>query len=89
MKKELKLKLIEGIFDQSDTNEIILSMIEKKIQFHELNSFRNFVKHNKKDTKLQKRIDALKKERKLFIAFIKSKKNQNYKVHSEISIQLI
>jgi hypothetical protein len=67
MKKELKLKLIEGIFDQSDTNEIILSMIEKKIQFHEINSFRNFVKHNKKDAKLQKRIDALKKDLKLFI----------------------
>lgn len=89
MNKELKLKLIDGIFGQSDTNDIILSMIDKKIEFNELNSFRDLVKLNKKDVDLQNRIDELKKERQLFIEFIQLNKHQQFKIQSEINIQIL
>ena len=37
MKKEHSLTLIDGIFDNADTIEIILSLIDKKIKFNEIN----------------------------------------------------
>lgn len=89
MKNALKMKLIDGIFELSEMNEIILTMIDKKIQFHELNSFRNLVQHNQKDAKQQDRIEELKKERQLFIEYINSNINENFKINSEIKIQTL
>jgi hypothetical protein len=89
MKNALKMKLIDGIFELSEMNEIILTMIDKKIQFHELNSFRNLVQHNQKDVKQQDRIEELKKERQLFIEYINSNINENFKINSEIKIQTL
>lgn len=88
MKKPLKLKLIDGVFDQLEINDIILSMIDKKIQFHELNSFRNLVKHNKKDEVLLNRIAELKKERQTFIEYINTNINHKFKINSEIKIEI-
>lgn len=89
MKNALKMKLIDGVFELSEMNEIILTMIDKKIQFHELNSFRKLVQHNEKDEKQQDRIEELKKERQLFIEYINSNINENFKINSEIKIQTL
>ena len=89
MKKELTLKLIDGVFDKSDTTDIILSMIDKKIEFNEMNSFRNLVKFNKKDMNLQSRIDELKKARMSFVEYINLNKNENFNLESEINIKII
>jgi len=88
MNDELKLSLINGVFEHLDTKEIILSMLDKKIEFHELNSFRNLVKLNKKDLNLEKRINELKKARILFVEFINSNKDKNFKIDSEIMIKI-
>ena len=40
--------------------EIILTMIDKKIEFNEMSSFRNLVTNNNKDLNLEARIQALK-----------------------------
>lgn len=89
MKKELKLCLIDGIFNANDISEIVLSLIEKKIEFNELNSFRNTVKFNKKDEQLEKRIEALKNARKSFLAFTKENEKASFKIASDIIIQAI
>ena len=89
MKKELTLKLIDGVFDNSDTTDIILSMIDKKIEFNEMYSFRNLVKFNKKDMNLQSRIDELKKARMSFVEYVNLNKNASFKLESEINIKII
>lgn len=89
MKKELTLKLIDGVFDNSDTTDIILSMIDKEIEFNEMYSFRNLVKFNKKDVNLQSRIDELKKARMSFVEYVNLNKNASFKLESEINIKII
>jgi hypothetical protein len=89
MNNELKISLINGFFDHEDATEIILSMLDKKIEYHELNSFRNLVKLNLKDLNLEKRIDELKKTKSLFIEFINSNKDKNFKIDSEIMIKIV
>lgn len=87
MKKDIKL--IEGTFKESEALDIILSMINKKIEFHELNSFSNLVKLNKQDDQLQKRIEVLNEERQNFIKFIELNKNREFKITSEINIEAL
>jgi len=88
MKKELVITLINGVFDSLDATEIVLSMINKKIEYHELNSFSNLIKFNEKDVHLEDRIDALKKDRDLFIAYINSNKDKTFKIQSDIKVEI-
>jgi len=89
MKKQLKLNLINGLFDASDMTDVILSMIDKKIEFNELTSFRNFVKFNKKDLNLQQRIEDLKQTRTKFLEFAKNNQDAKFKIQSEININTV
>jgi hypothetical protein len=89
MKKELVITLMNGVFDSLDATEIVLSMINKKIEYHELNSFSNLIKFNEKDVHLEDRIDALKKDRDLFIAYINSNKDKTFKIQSDIKVEII
>ena len=57
-------------------------------EVHELNSFRNLVKHNKKDEVLLNRIAELKKERQTFIEYINTNINHKFKINSEIKIEI-
>ncbi|MEI8141914.1 MAG: hypothetical protein WCG90_03500 [Chitinophagia bacterium] len=88
MKNELVIALINGVFDSLDATEIVLSMINKKIEYHELNSFSNLIKFNEKDVHLEDRIDALKKDRDLFIAYINSNKDKTFKIQSDIKVEI-
>lgn len=89
MKKEFETSLINGVFDKTDSTDIILSMLNKKIEYHELKSFSNLVKFNEKDFYLEDRIDELKKARQLFIEFINSNEDKSFKIQSEIKITVI
>lgn len=88
MKKELTLTLMDGLFDNEDTTDIILSMIDKKIEFDELNSFRNLIKYNKKDEGLEKRIYELRKARLTFLEFMHNNRKEKFKLASEITIKI-
>mgnify|MGYP000455694907 CR=1 FL=1 len=65
MKKEFETSLINGVFDNKDTADILLSMLNKKIEYHELRSFSNLIKFNEKDISMEDRIEELKKARQL------------------------
>lgn len=88
MKNSITIKLIDGIFDQLTAKEIILTMINKKIEFLELNSFSDLVKYNQKDEQLEARIEELKKERLNYLQFIQKNKENQFKIASEINIEV-
>ena len=87
MKKEHSLTLINGIFDNADTIEIILSLIDKKIKFNEINSFRNLIKSKEQDKNLEKRIEELKKARVSFLEYMHFHKKDSFKIDSIINIK--
>lgn len=89
IKNEHTLTLIDGVFNKADTVEIILSLIDKKLKFNELNSFRNLIKSKEKDQDIQKRIDELRKARVLFLEYVQLHKNENFKIDSDIKIKTV
>jgi hypothetical protein len=89
MKNEFETILIDGVFGNTDTTDIILSMLNKKIEYHELKSFSNLIKFNEKDVHLENRIVALKKSRQLLIEFINSNKDSVFKIQSEIKVKVL
>jgi hypothetical protein len=89
MKEEFEIKLINGVFDNTDTTEIILSMLNKKIEYHELIHFSKLIKYNEKDLQLENRIEALKKARQSFIEFLSLNKDSVFKIQSDIKIDVL
>ena len=87
MKQVQVVKLIDGVFDASSAKEIILTMIDKKIEFNQLNSFRNQVTHNVKDSKLEARIKDLKSAKQGIIDFLNNENAKNFKISAEINIE--
>jgi hypothetical protein len=88
MKKEFETSLINGVFDNKDTADIILSMLNKKIEYHELKSFSNLIKFNENDIHLEERIVALKKARQLFLEYLNSNRNSVFEIQSEIKVKV-
>ena len=84
MKKEFETSLINGVFDNKDTADIILSMLNKKIEYHELRSFSNLIKFNEKDIYVEDR-----KARQLLIEFINSNRDSAFEIQSELKVKVI
>jgi hypothetical protein len=89
MKQEFVTTLINGVFDNKDATDIILSMLNKKIEYHELRSFSNLIKFNEKDICVEDRIEELKNARRLLIEFINSNRVSTFKIQSEIKVKVL
>lgn len=61
MKKNQKLSLIEGVFDPKEAEEILISILSSKIQFHQMRSFSALERFGKEDDNSVNRIIELKK----------------------------
>lgn len=71
MENKKSIKLIEGEFNVSDARDILLSLIQSKIQYHENKEFSSQIRFGLKDSNSVLRINNLKKDiielKKLFI----------------------
>ncbi len=54
-----KFKLIEGVFSAKDAKEVLLTLIDQKIKFHELKSFSSKIKFGKADEESLQRVNDL------------------------------
>ncbi len=91
MKALNNLPLIVGVYTPEKAKDIILSLIESKIQFHQLNSFSSEVRFGKKDQHSLDRIDELKSIKKEVLKIIEySDFNQKkLEISSLINIQVV
>jgi hypothetical protein len=87
MKHKQIIKLIDGVFDQENAKEIILTMIDKKIEFNEMNSFSKLVKQNITDSKLERRTKELKHAKQAIIEYFNAIKSAEFKLLAEIQIE--
>jgi|DEB19_MinimDraft_3_1074340.scaffolds.fasta_scaffold31070_3 hypothetical protein len=87
MKEIYDITLIDGLFEETNAKEIILTMIDKKIEFNEMSSFRNLVTNNNKDLNLEARIQALKLAKQELIHFLKNDNNKKFKISAKIKIE--
>ena len=90
MNSNKKLQLIEGEFSFNEAKEILTSMFNSKINFHNIQNWSSQERFGKKDVIAEERIPALKSEIKRLEEILTEAKNNNKKlvVHSEIYISL-
>lgn len=69
-KTSLEIKLIDGEFDVTESQEIILELIKNKISFHTLKNFSSEERTGKKDKQSVKRIKELSADRVKFDKFL-------------------
>jgi hemerythrin superfamily protein len=90
MNKIEKLKLIEGEFSFNEAREILTSMFNSKINFHNIQNWSSQERYGKDDETAQKKIPLLKNEiEKLEEIILEAKaKNKKLVINSEIYISL-
>jgi hypothetical protein len=90
MNKIEKLKLIEGEFSFNEAREILTSMFNSKINFHNIQNWSSQERYGKDDETAQKKIPLLKNEIEKLEEIIKEAKANNKKlvINTEINISL-
>jgi hypothetical protein len=91
MEKKQNFKLIDGVFDPVEAKKIIISLINNKINFHNLEDFSNHVRFNDNLSNSKKRITELQKNKEdvsSLIAFAE-KNGWQLKINSTIEINII
>lgn len=90
MNKIEKLKLIEGEFSFNEAKEILTSMFNSKINFHNIQNWSSQERYGKDDETAQMKIPILKNEIEKLEEIILEAKANNKKliINSEINISL-
>ena len=89
MDNKIEIKLIDGIFNEENAKEIILTMINKKIEFNEIKGLGNLVKRNEEDNHLEQRIKELKMQRQNIINHFNNNNNESFEIQAVIRINPI
>ena len=90
MNSNKKLQLIEGEFSFNEAKEILTSMFNSKINFHNIQNWSSQERYGKDDETAQKKIPLLKNEIEKLEEIILEAKANNKKlvINSEITISL-
>lgn len=81
------VQLIDGSFDLKSAKEIILTMIDKKIEYHEMNSFRSLVTSNLNNVSIESKIQDLKQTKQRLIDYLNNAPTGNFKISATINIE--
>jgi len=95
MKKINEFRLVDGSYDLQEVKEIVLTLLDDKIKFHQLKAFSASERIGEEDSNSQVRLLDLGKSKKELIELFTSLKddpelfNKKFKVYSEVKIELI
>ena len=89
--KELDFKLIDGEFSAEETQKILMSLINNKIDFHNLFAFSNHIRFNNDVNGSKKRIEELTQTREMIAEVTKKAVQEGYhfKVQSFINLEIV
>ena len=90
MNKSISIKLIDGLFDPNDANDLLLSILAHKIAYHERKNLGSKEKFGHPDPQALNRIDELKTSRTYLLQFLKGSDadSQNISIQAEINLQI-
>ncbi len=91
MKSENKFKLIEGVFNPDDAKEVIINLLQNKLQFHSNKLFSSEIKFGIKDEYSKERLKQLNQSKTELLEILKECELNNYslKINSSIEIEII
>ncbi len=84
--KQQQFNLIDGIFDSEEAKEILLCLIDSKIQFHNNRIFSHEIRFGTKNNDSVNRIEELKETKKQILQMIEG---GNFSINSQINIESI
>jgi hypothetical protein len=83
-------KLIEGIFTELEAQEVILTLLDRKINFHHHKNFMHHEKLGSDCTASLNRIEKLKKNREEMVTYFKEMKDSvNFSIEANVIINTI
>jgi hypothetical protein len=90
MKKTENINLIKGKFSPAEAKEILVKLINHKINFHQMKNFSLEERFGKPDKRSENRIAQLKKSSERVTAIIESaqKKEYSLRIDSTVKIKL-
>jgi|688.fasta_scaffold750258_2 hypothetical protein len=91
MDTKSNFKLIDGEFSADEAKTILMSLINNKIDFHNLFTFSNHIRFNKDPEASKKRIEELMKSREDIIELTKVAQLEGYsfQMKSTVEIELV
>lgn len=89
METKFKLQLISGMFTSQEALEVLMSLFNSKIKFHELKNFSSLERKGKEDKISLKKINQLKENIAILQEIIKHTEANKIplKISSKVSIQ--
>ncbi|AWA30320.1 hypothetical protein HYN48_09605 [Flavobacterium magnum] len=91
MKTQNEFRLIHGNFSPEEAREVLLSLIDRKIEYHNLRAFSNHIRFNDRIDNSQSRIAALQEMKasvsELFDSAARS--GQRIAIDSQVTITLL
>ncbi|WP_298225102.1 hypothetical protein [Flavobacterium sp.] len=89
--KTLTFKLIDGEFSADETQKVLMSLVNNKIDFHNLFAFSNHIRFNNDVHGSKKRIEELTKTRDEIISVTNAANQEGYhfKISSTIDLELV
>lgn len=83
-------KLIQGNFSPNEAREILLNMVDSKINFHKIKSLSSLVRSNQPNKESEQRIKELKEAREQILGLISTAKEQDstLRIDSTINVSL-
>lgn len=81
-------KLITGQFTPSEAKEILLNLVNTKINFHKIKSMSSMVRCNQLDADSELKILALEKAKEQLLATLQQASNENCNLNIESTINI-
>lgn len=90
MENHYDFKLIDGVFEPSDAEKVLISLINNKINYHHLEDFSNHIRFNDNLSHSKKRVQELHQTKEDLKKLIDQAKEKGYHltVNSTIEITL-
>ncbi|WP_028376575.1 hypothetical protein [Leeuwenhoekiella sp. MAR_2009_132] len=87
-----KIQLVKGTFSTSEASNVVLSLIDQKINFHKIQRMQLWEKnHNRDSNQIDTRIQELIEEKRIATAFINnaSRLGQNLKIDGILTLSIV
>lgn len=81
-------KLITGQFTPSEAKDVLLSLVDTKINFHKIKSLSSMIRCNKPEAESELRILALKEAKEQILAIIQQAINEDCTLNIESTINI-
>lgn len=82
------IKLIKGLYTPNEAKEILLDMLDSKINFHKIKSLSSLVRCNQPNAESEARIEELKEARGQILKLIQEAREGNTQLRIESTVHI-